>query len=369
MCRIAAVIVALMSLATTGEIHARLQGPPQSAGAPAPSLRLLRFSPDGHYILAQDESAVMVLTAQPLAILFRAPAENAGAAWFTPDSQQLVFVTSATSANSQRIVLVGPPAHVERWDIANHARMQSTEVRLPPCDTEALSPDGCALACVDFGGTLRLIDIRRGETILEVKQLGRQLVSGDLLHPRSYSVGGDPGAADIDFSPDGRFVIAAPEGAKAEGSPVAFDLQERQRVKLKGGMRKLLLSQEFAFVSPQQVLIAQLVVGPPTVTAALVAFPAGKVLLKPRIPAGGRLLRAADPGFVLIHPFGLGAYYDPQAKRTAAVEYKTGEVIISETPALDVFGTHYVAQLPSGEIGLYERGKPAVAATVRLGVP
>jgi hypothetical protein len=360
-----AVIVVFVFCATTGEIHARLQGPPHGVASPAPSLRLLRFSPDGHYILAQDESAVMVLTAQPLAILFRAPAENAGAAWFTPDSQQLVFVTSATSANSQRIVLVGPPAHVERWDIANHARMQSTEVRLPPCDTEVLSPDGRALACVDFGGTLRLIDIRRGETILEVKQFGRQKVSGDLLHPRGYSVWGDPGAADIDFSPDGRFVIAAPDGMKSDGSAVGFDLRQRKPIKLTGSLRDL-PRRVWAFIAPERVLLAELDLEDPTVTAALVAFPSGKVLLKSKIPAGGVLSPATDPGFVLIHPFGLYAFYDPQAKRTAAVEYRTGEVIISETPALDVFGNHYVAQLPSGEIGLYERGKLAPAATVRL---
>jgi hypothetical protein len=309
-----------------------------------------------------------VLTVQPFAVLFRAPAENAGPAWFTPDSQQVVFVSSATRADSQRIALVGSPVHVERWSIANHARIQSPGIRMDPCDTEGLSPDGRVLACVGFGGTLRLIDVASGEIILEVKQFGRlnEYVPEPSLHdpmPKA-DVWGDPGAAIIDFSPDGRFVIAEPDGAKADGSPVAFDLRERQRVKLTGGMRKL-PREAFAFISPAKVMIAPLVVGDPTVRAALVAFPSGKVLSKPKIPAGGWLFRATDPGFVLIHPFGLHAYYDPQAKRTAAAEFGTGKVIVSETPALDVFGNYYVAQLASGELGLYDRSK-GLQATIKL---
>src|SRR5260370_41706924 len=58
------------------------------------SLRHLRFSPDGRYVLAQDHKTVTVLTVQPLAVLFRAPAQDATLADFTPDSQQILFATS-----------------------------------------------------------------------------------------------------------------------------------------------------------------------------------------------------------------------------------------------------------------------------------
>ncbi len=47
------------------------------------------------------------------------------------------------------------------------------------------------------------------------------------------------------------------------------------------------------------------------------------------------------------------------------MEFATGQVIISETPALDVFGNHYVAEVRNGEVGLYERGK-GLQASVRL---
>jgi hypothetical protein len=47
------------------------------------------------------------------------------------------------------------------------------------------------------------------------------------------------------------------------------------------------------------------------------------------------------------------------------VELSSGEVIISETPALDVLGRYYVAEPSPGTVGLYERGK-GLQATVAL---
>jgi len=53
------------------------------------------------------------------------------------------------------------------------------------------------------------------------------------------------------------------------------------------------------------------------------------------------------------------------ALRAAAVELSTGQVIISETSALDVFGRYYVAETSAGVVGLYERAK-GLQATVAL---
>src|SRR5258706_9051203 len=65
-------------------------------GPSTPSLRHLRFSPDGRYIVAQGSSEIIALTVQPLAVLFRAPAQDATVAEFTPDSRQILFVSSLT---------------------------------------------------------------------------------------------------------------------------------------------------------------------------------------------------------------------------------------------------------------------------------
>ena len=100
------------------------------------------------------------------------------------------------------------------------------------------------------------------------------------------------------------------------------------------------------------------------VTAKLTAFPSGEILAKLKLPAG-HLFRTADPGFVLVRPFGRGAWSNPSATRVAAADVRTGQVIISDTPALDVLGRYYVAEPSAGMVGLYERGK-GLQATVAV---
>ena len=56
-----------------------------SPPSPPYSLRQLRFSPNGRYVLAQDDLQVTILAVEPFAILFRIPAEDATEAQFTPD--------------------------------------------------------------------------------------------------------------------------------------------------------------------------------------------------------------------------------------------------------------------------------------------
>ena len=109
------------------------------------TLRQVRFSPDGRYVLAQEDSEIMILTVQPFAILFRIPAQNSLEAQFTPDSRQIVFVSSATRVDPLKIVFSASPARVERWSVANQARVESA---LPTfeCRTQALSPDGTEAA-------------------------------------------------------------------------------------------------------------------------------------------------------------------------------------------------------------------------------
>ena len=55
------------------------------------SFRQFRFSPDGRYVLAQDNFEITTLSVEPFAILFRIPVQSATDAQFTPDSGSLVF--------------------------------------------------------------------------------------------------------------------------------------------------------------------------------------------------------------------------------------------------------------------------------------
>ena len=247
----------------------------ENPSAPSAWLRQLRFSPDGRYVLAQSDVEITVLTVQPLAVLFRLPAENATLAQFTPDSTQVVFVSSIPVVDAERVMVLPTPAHVERWQITDRTRTGFVEVPLEACGTVALSPDGRVVACDQFDGALRLVDVASGETIFEKKKFAKRIYLGTPNHPcieippnevvvihtrpglfRSSCYSGDTGSTIVGFSPDARFVIAEPQ---SEGPGIAFDVAQRMEVPLNGKLSLLRKSSQrgyshalpFAFVAPR----------------------------------------------------------------------------------------------------------------------
>jgi hypothetical protein len=221
-----------------------------------------------------------------------------------------------------------------------------------------------------------VIDVESGETIFERRQFAKPFVTWEdnSMDPFPRHESGNPSSARVRFSADGRFVVALPVDAR--GSAVAFDLRQRTAVRLTGELKRLRTEVEnsamqFTFVGAERVMMSPrfLVAHRRTVAAALVAFPSGEVLSKSELPPG-TLINASDPGFILIWPLPWLAYFDPDyTERAKAVELSTGQVIMSDTLALDVIGNHYIAERITGELALYERGKPAPVATVRLDAP
>ncbi len=312
-------------------------------------LRQVRFSPDGKYLLAQDDSEITVITALTFWVLFRIPTDKAGLAQFTPDSREVVFVSRTERRGRHQLVIREAP-RLERWNIADEARSEDRAIPAGTCGTQELSPNGRTLACVDPGGTLRLIDVPSGQTICEKRNFVKPFVDQDAPFLREY---GDLGKATIEFSPEGGFVIASPG---VLGSPVAWDLLGRHSITLTGKLRNILW-EAFVFVTPDRILISHHFNHGKTFSARLVAFPSGALVSRAKLPPGP-LFRAADPSFVLIRPFGQLDDRDPEPNRAAAVEFGTGQVIVSNaSAALDVFRNHYVAELADGKLGLYERGK------------
>jgi hypothetical protein len=347
--------------------------------APKGLLRQLRFSPDGKYVLAQDDSEITILTVQPLSILFRIPAERAEVAQFTPDSGQVVFLRSALRVDCQEIVYAGSASHVERWDIANQTRLESTTLPTLVCGTKELSPDGRVLACVDPESTLRLVAVASGQTTFEKTRFARLFSNDDpdTGLPRSYW--GELGLAHIDFSPDGRFVVVTSEGA--QGPALAVNVREQRSVGLIGVLKQL-RNNWSAWIAPDRILVLQESTSKRYLTrdrkrgvghARVVAFPSGKVPSEPKVPYGN-FCRAADPGFVIFRSFGGGTKVtrsgdgflmeQVSSNRAAAAQLNTELVIISNTPALDVLGRFYVAESAEREVGLYEMGKGLQATVV-----
>ena len=365
---------------------------PQVPSTPSDGwLRQLRFSPDGQQVLAQDDSEITVMTVRPFEILFRLPAENATFAQFTPDSKEVVFVSSITRVNDQQVVLSSRPAHVERWSVAGSTRTSFTDVPLHACDTVALSPDGRTVVCVDFEGMLQIMDVSSGTNLFERQKFARREFLGSLERPCFEMRGphgkpvarlgddwtdscyeGDAGAARVAFSPDSRFVIIEPE---FEGAAIEWDLSQRSPIPPAGNLKRLLKpwpvwsALPFAFVAPNLVLLnpkrkpsksdQKDDLGP----FELVSFPSGTLVSILKLPRSPDLFPATDSNFVLMRRYGRriidggNLRYTPSTWR-AALEFRSGhELITSDQTALDVSGQYYVAQPNPSEVNLYERGK------------
>jgi hypothetical protein len=365
-------------------------------------LRQLRFTPDGQYVITQDRSGINVLSAQPLAVLFRVAAENASRAELTPDGRDLVFIRSGT--------------HMERWNIATHTRVETAEIPLrQPCIAEKLSPDGRFLVCVDQEWALRLINVSSGTPIVERKDFEAYWVEqhfeseGDIApiylkatnlgtleasmldfpHDNQSFVEASKVAsalelsldrnllekAAIDFSPDARFFVAASE--RYPGPVFAWDLQKNAGVHVGGALRKLnsYPYYNFAFTANNRVLMFPKlhdVKSRSTVTARLVAFPSGRIIAKMTVPAG-RVTRVSDGGFVIIHPsppdLGLTApgFQSPiSSSGVYRVELATGDVVRTNSPALDMFHDLMVCDNAAGDVELRARNGKSLLSSVQL---
>ena len=336
-------------------------------------LRQLRFSPDGQFVLAQDDAGITVLGVSPFVVLFRIPAENATDGQFTPDSRQVLFVSGLSRVTAGTVKYIKSVAQEERWSVPDGIRIGYQEMPVSLCGTALLSPDGGVFVCNDFEGNLRIIDTASAQVLLEQKQFIRLVALYNVIPgigqelPNGHFVG-DLATANMQFSPDGRYLIAMPHDGV--GRTLVWDSLEQALVRLTRGLKELEKAPRpryWSFIGSDRLLISSpwWPIRHGAVRAKLVAFPSGKQLARPRISLG-ELRAAADPAFVLIVPFGRMAFReDSSAKRAAAAGIETGQVIISESCALDIRERYYVAEASPGVVGLYERAK-CLQASVAL---
>jgi len=337
-------------------------GAGQELHAPAGSFRQLRFSPDGRYVLAQDDVEITVLGVEHFAILFRIPAQYATDAQFTPDSGSVVFVGSAARVDSRKIALAKSAAHVEQWSIADRTRVRSTPLPAVVCGADKLSPDGGLRACLDLSGTLTFFDVASGQAVFEKKKFAPPV---QIFGRFTRAI--DSESASMEFSPDGHFLIVRSDDP--EGPDLAWNVREKNIVKLTGPLKQL-NHHGSVFLTPDRIFISEgeNALKPGVANCKVIQFPSGQLLSEPKVPFG-TFSRAADPGFVVMHHFGSSLPGRSSPNRSAAVELNTGQAIISETPGLDVCGRLYVAEREKGEVGLYEFGKGLKVSCVLRGQP
>jgi len=297
------------------------------------------FSPDGKYLLAQDEGGIYVLAREPLKFVFRIESAGAKRAQFSPDSRQVVFFSS--------------DLRVETWDVETQEQSSVTDVpALHGCRQTELSPDARYLACLDNALDLSLFNVASGEVIFKKEKFfdfdaGFSGYGGffKFIYFLTHQE-----LATLRFSPDGRY-FAASSRTKEEA---VVDLTTQKKISVSGAVHTA-MEYSFTFLGPDRVLGVDSF-NPQK--SPIVEFPAGKVL--DRLPmGGGSLLAATNPRYILIRPiqeFPVGAY-DLEQKRM---------VYSNRTSATDIWGDVSISERLGGEVGLYRVGEAKASAILQL---
>jgi len=314
----------------------------------------LRFSPDGKFILAQDDSGINVLSREPLAPLFRIDATEAKPAQFTPDSRMIVFSTSNM--------------RVEFWDVAEKKIKTANElVTRKKCLQTALAPDGRVLACFDSDFGLNLFEVATGTAVFEKKEF-TQVGFSDLFMMLLSALLADDDTdmserefINMAFSPDGHYFVAGdrsvsftPLGTLATNvQSLAYDLTTKTASGVKGDLKEI-ISSAFAFVGPDKIVGRHS--GNPK-KSGLYSFPAGKAIANFDVFSSS-LWPVTSGNFVLLRT--AGNYSG------GLLDLTTQKVIrINQRLVLDAYDSLVASQQRNGELGLYDM-KAVTAKTVVL---
>lgn len=301
----------------------------------------LRFSPDGRYLLAQDENGIYVLTRDPPKLMFSIPADDVYNPSFSPNSHSIVFYDRYL--------------RVESWSIEEQKRTAVQEVTIRGgCLQTALSPDGRYLACLKQDFALSLVDVASNTSVAakdhfyvpfyrELLWLFAAMASSPVSNPELIHMG---------FSPDGRFFLAG-----FRTTHFAFDLVNRHDALLPSSIKDL-TSTNFTFLGPDRIMA----VDPSSPgKSPLLCFPSGERLDQLPLTAGTKLGSVAHGDYVLVRPvqdYSVGVFDLNRKNIPAAVKQ----------PAIDIYDGIVVHERIEGELSLDEIGSKRHLAVVQLPV-
>jgi WD40 repeat protein len=299
----------------------------------------IEFSPDGKYLLAQDESSIFVASREPLANLFRIDAFDAHAARFSSDSRSVVFYDKEL--------------RVEKWDVASGQRTSVHQLTIPECFQAELSPSGSYLGCIDEGFGLKLVDVETNTVLLDRKQF--YLFTNFYDWYRYYLAritGENIRVFDMKFSPDDHYFVAGHSEAF-----VAYDLKTRVEAKLPWRIREL-GKMTFTFVTPDEFAGLRYS-GANDMRLVRLSFPSGEKLDEFKVQADGWLSSTGNRDALLMRP--------AAAYPVAIVDLKADKITQAfKSPAFAVYGQIYAGEQNSGEVGLFSTVDNKVAGRLQL---
>ena len=289
----------------------------------------LKFSPDGKYVLAQDDAGVSVLSREPLAVLFRINSGEAEDAQFSSDSTEVLVHT-----NDLRI---------EKWNIAAKKLSIVRDLFRPAgCVYTSVSPDGKTAACLNRGEELSLIDVSNGQPFFVKKNFQLYDPLAALYNALSgLGTARFGGNVTLTFSPDGKYFAGTSVGYQVTNT-VVYDVAARAPITLKGAAKPL-LSTTFTFIGPDRILGFN---GVDPSKSGIVRLPAGDVAEQFAVPQG-TLSAPARGNVVFLRPY----------QRYAVAVFDLTKKTVSKgnpAPAMDVFDDVYLAERGSGDVAVYE---------------
>jgi WD40 repeat protein len=305
-----------------------------------PDVSYLRFSPDGKYLLAQDEAGIHVITRDPFEELFYIPAANAYDVAFTPDSRSVAFYNRSL--------------RIEKWSIPDQKRSDVKEVTIPRhCLQTALSPDGNALACLNEDFDLSLIDVASSTTIFSKKHF-YEFTYGEIVRffvlLLAEAEGGNPDFIHLGFSPDGRYFLAGHQSAHLD-----VDLGSRRETSFPGSIKDV-TSSSFAFLGPDRIAGVNLF---EPEKSPILRFPSGERIGQIRFVRGTHIAPVAHGDYLLVRPikdYALGVLDLKSNNIPAAVK----------EPAADVYDGTMVHERMGGELSLDVIATKQHIATLQL---
>jgi hypothetical protein len=321
-------------------------------------LRALRFSPNGRYILLQDESAIYVLARSPLAIMLSLSARLALPVRFSADSTSIVVALQNMRAQRTNIESEEPAA-ARIFGAGND------------CYAAALSPNGELYACLTMESRLQVFRVDSGDLLFDGPLGDTQNSAGRTVlpfhtglpfsEPFGYFVGGlvppsiDRAAASLNlrFSPDGRYLITV----STWGTITAVDLQTRKKINIGGSLRRAVERGALEFVADDRAVY----VAPDKADdSALLSFPEGRTLAKLSVTGSARA--TSDPRY-LIH-------ISPDGQDAEVLDLQTLNAVskISKDGG-DVFGGEIISYAADAGLSINRLGTayPKILARVPAG--
>jgi WD40 repeat protein len=284
----------------------------------------LVFSPDGRFVLAQDQSVILVLGRDPFKLLFRIDAPGAYPATF--------------SADGKSVVSFNDDLRIESWDVEHGERSWVRDlVSYDGCLQPSLSNDGRLLACWTNGYAVEIFDVESGESIYRYDHVytpspyDLNFLTWALLRnwPGRWSL------MNMGFSPNNRWFAIA----RGDETHVV-DLQARKEAKVPRRVRNL-LRKGFVWLDDHRL------VGIDGEDSGIVEVPGGEVL--DTFALGIQELAVSACGkFLVLRPvkdFPVGV-----------MELATHKfVLANKAPGVDLFGDDFVSQQKDGRVGLFRR--------------